>query len=212
MVTKALSKSGLSNVFNKKLLIFDFDGTLADTSPVHAQAFIETLAPFGIVVDYSKLAGRKTADALLLSFSEAGLANPDPEALAALVYEKQRRVRALISLSLAPFPGVTEFLTWAKARFRTALVTSGSHGTVNLALEKLGWMGWFNPVLFAEDVAYAKPNPEGFLRVLEMTGVSANDALIFEDSEAGFQAASIANIDWLDARQLDWSIPKVGDQ
>jgi HAD superfamily hydrolase (TIGR01509 family) len=191
---------------DKRLLIFDFDGTLADTSSLHAQAFSDTLVPFGIIVDYSKLAGRKTTDALLLCFADQELTTPDTQTLTDLVLEKQRRVRTLINETLKPFPGVDEFLLWAKERYLIALVTSGSRGTVELALKKLGWMGWFDLILFAEDVAHAKPNPEGFLRVLEMTGVALEEALVFEDSEVGFKAAKAAGINFIDAQTFDWAL------
>jgi len=187
----------LNALRGKRLLIFDFDGTLADTTPLHTQAFTETLSPLGIPVDYPKLAGRKTADAMVLCFSNAGMATPDAETLNWLVAEKQRRARELIAELLEPLPGVDEFLQWAKSRFEMALVTSGSRGTVELALKKLGYTDWFRPVLFAEDVQHAKPNPEGFLRVLEMTKVAAEDALVFEDSEAGFEAAENAGIEFI---------------
>jgi HAD superfamily hydrolase (TIGR01509 family) len=197
------------NTFDgKKLLIFDFDGTLANTTPLHAQAFSETLSPLGILVDYQRLAGRKTADAMLICFADAGLPAPDAATLELLVAEKQRRIRELIADSLEPLPGVDEFLHWAKLRFEMALVTSGSRGTVELALKKLGFSDWFRPMLFAEDVTKAKPYPEGFLRVLEMTNIAAEEALVFEDSEAGFVAARAASIDYIDARNMDLSIPK----
>ena len=204
-----MSNLGLKNkLAGKRLLIFDFDGTLADTTPLHEQAFTETLSPLGIPVDYQRLAGRKTADAMLLCFADAGLSTPDAETLEELVAEKQRQVRALIPELLEPLPGVDEFLKWAKHRFEMALVTSGSRGTVELALKKLGYTGWFEPMLFAEDVRQAKPSPEGFLRVLEITKVAAEDALVFEDSTAGFAASKAALIDCIDARTMDLTIPK----
>lgn len=192
----------------KQLLIFDFDGTVADTSPLHAQAFTETLAPLGIRTNYSKLAGRKTEDAFRLCFADAGLVEPDDDELARLVAEKQSRARSLIATSLTPLPGVDEFLRWAKPHYRLALVTSGSRGTVELALEKLAYTGWFDPILFAEDVSEAKPHPEGFLRVLEMTSIDAAEAVVFEDSEAGFKAAVAAKLKFIDAREFGWAIPK----
>lgn len=192
----------------KKLLIFDFDGTLADTSLLHAQAFSEILAPQGVKVDYSKIAGRKTSDALLFCYSDAGLPEPDAQTLAVLIAEKQQRVRKYIATGLSPLPGVDEFLRWAKPRFKIALVTSGSSGTVDLALKKLGYMGWFDPILYAHDVKVAKPSPEGFLRVLKLTSTTSDEALVFEDSQVGFKSAIAANIDFIDARNLDWSLMK----
>jgi HAD superfamily hydrolase (TIGR01509 family) len=203
ILNKKIMNSALAG---KRLLIFDFDGTLADTSSLHAQAFSETLAPFGIIVDYSKLAGRKSVDAFLFCFADLELTTPDTQALTNLVLEKQRRVRTLINEALEPLPGVDEFLLWAKKKYSIALVTSGSRGTVELALKKLGWMGWFDPILFAEDVAQAKPNPEGFLRVLKITGIAVEDALVFEDSEVGFKAAKAAGINFIDAQTFDWAL------
>lgn len=202
-----ISNTKINNLLaDKRLLIFDFDGTLADTSSLHAQAFSETLAPLGIIVDYSKLAGRKSVDALLQCFADAELTIPDKQTLTNLVLEKQGRVRTLINEKLEPLPGAHEFLLWAKKNYLIALVTSGSRDTVELALKKLGWMGWFDPILFAEDVANSKPNPEGFLRVLEITGTAVKDALVFEDSEVGFKAANASGIDFIDAQTFDWAL------
>lgn len=184
----------------KQLLIFDFDGTIADTSPLHTRAFAETLAPLGVTVDYSKIAGRTTDDAMRLCFAAAGKDVPDGDAITALTIAKQNRVREMIAAAVSPLPGVDDFLRWAKRRYRMALVTSGSRGTVELALQKLGYSGWFDPILFAEDIQRAKPDPEGFLLALKMTGVSPKGALVFEDSEAGFQAAENAGIAYVDVQ------------
>lgn len=177
----------------KRLLIFDFDGTVADTSPLHADAFAQVLAPLGIAVDYPSIAGLKTLDAMYKCLAEAGRELPE-EGMNALVVEKQRLVRQMIAKSLVPLPGVDEFLRWARPRFRLSMATSGSRGTVQLALEKLGYVGWFDPVVCADDVRHAKPHPEGFSTVLQMVGIPASEALVFEDSHAGFEAAAAANL------------------
>lgn len=192
-------------LLGKQLLIFDFDGTVADTTPLHAAAFAQVLAPMGITVNYSTIAGLKTLDAMRQCLAGAGQTLSDAE-MAALVSAKQQCVRQMIACGLEPLPGVDAFLRWAKPRIRMAMATSGSRGTVSLALEKLGYSGWFDPLVCADDVARAKPDPEGFLKVLQITGVPAVAALVFEDSEAGFCAARSANMPYLDVRSLDWSV------
>jgi HAD superfamily hydrolase (TIGR01509 family) len=147
----------------------------------------------GIAVDYSRIAGLKTMDAMRQCLKGAGIVL-DEDVLVALVTEKQQCVRQMIGQSLMPLPGVDAFLRWARPRFKLAMVTSGSFGTVNLALERLGYTGWFNPLICADDVVRAKPEPEGFLRALQLAGVSAAEALVYEDSEAGFQAAALAGL------------------
>lgn len=190
---------------DKQLLIFDFDGTVADTSPLHAAAFSQVLAPLGIIVDYPSIAGLKTLDAMRQLISVAGKSSNDSE-IVALVSAKQSLVRQMIGCALQPLPGVDAFLQWARPRYKLAMVTSGSRGTVGMALEKLGYSGWFDPLICADDVERAKPAPEGFLMALQLTGVAAGDALVFEDSEAGFQAAAQAGLAYVDVRRAVWPL------
>ena len=183
----------------KKLLIFDFDGTVADTSPLHEAAFAKVLEPFGVGVDYSAIAGMRTAEALRRCFQLAGRLFPEQE-MDALVAGKQSAVRSAIKDSLQPLPGVEDFLHWASSKFRLAMVTSGSRGTVSIALAALGYEGVFDPLITAEDVKRSKPDPEGFLAALRMCDCSASEALVFEDSDAGVQASQCAGISCWDVR------------
>jgi HAD superfamily hydrolase (TIGR01509 family) len=185
----------------KSALIFDFDGTVAETTPLHARAFEETLAPFGFAVDYRSIAGLKTQDAIVRCLRAEGRCETDFD-LAALVAEKQRRARALIAEELKPIPAMEAFLVWARSRFRMAVVTSGSHSTVTLALRKLGYQDWFEPIVCADDVARAKPAPDGFLKALAAMQERPEQALVFEDSQAGFEAARVAGLAVVDARSM----------
>ena len=183
----------------RRLLIFDFDGTLADTGPLHAKAFQEILGPYGIVVDYSTIAGMKTADAIKNCLLSAGHDLSTVE-IGELVTAKQGYVRNLIQEKLLPMPGVDKFLRWAKQRYRLALYSSGSRSTVEISLRKLGYINWFEPMLCAEDVKMAKPSPEGFQKILQITNEKAGSAIVFEDSNAGLQAAASAKIEAVDVR------------
>lgn len=181
----------------KRLLIFDFDGTLADTSPLHAEAFKDVLCPLGVQADYALLAGLRTQDALLLALRTAGIDEKGLD-LGTLVRAKQIRARELISQRLEPIPAVDKFLSWARRRCRLAICSSGSRGSIGLALEKLGYANWFDPIICADDVVQAKPDPEGYLKVLQLTGVNATEALVFEDSSTGVEAALRAGIETVD--------------
>jgi sugar-phosphatase len=183
----------------RDLMIFDFDGTLADTTPLHIAAFAEVLEPFGVTVDYPSIAGRKTRDALRDRLATVGRVLPDFD-LDELAASKQRKVRDLIRNTLRPLPGVEQFLAWALARMRLAIYSSGSRGTIEVSLERLRMRGRFDPVLCAEDVEHAKPDPEGFLKVLAITGVPTHRAVVFEDSDAGVASARAAELDVVDVR------------
>ncbi|MEQ1594208.1 MAG: HAD-IA family hydrolase [Casimicrobium sp.] len=183
----------------KRLLIFDFDGTIADTSPLHASAFTQVLAPLGVPVDYSSIAGMSTGDALRMLFSQNGRELP-PALLAELVSRKQSMVRDMISSHLLPMPHVDDFLRWARSRYRLSVATSGSRGTVRLALAALGYEDWFDPVVCADDVLRSKPHPDVFLAVLRLTQTAAVEALVFEDSDTGIAAAAAASLRACDVR------------
>jgi len=180
----------------RKLLIFDFDGTIADTTPLHQAAFESVFKPLNIPVDYSKIAGMKTRDAMLMLCGKSNnnsIALSD-EQIDSLVSAKQRCVRSLICDHLQPIPEIDTFLRWARSRYHLAMYSSGSFASVSLALAKLGYSDWFNPLLCAEDVVCAKPDPEGFIKVLALTGLKPSESIVFEDSWAGLEAARRSNI------------------
>lgn len=182
---------------NKSLLIFDFDGTVADTSPLHAQAFQEVLAPYGVVVDYGRIAGLTTFDAIRTCLENSAVRIDDSE-LSFLVKAKQSRVREMIKNGLTPLPGMDDFLRWARRNYRVAMVTSGSRATVGMSLTVLGYESWFDPLICAEDVSVSKPAPEGFLKACALAECSPDHAIVFEDSISGVQAALAAGIECWD--------------
>ena len=187
----------------RQLLIFDFDGTIADSSPLHEQAFREVLEPLGLSVDYAQLAGRATRDAVRHCFALNRRVPDDETQLAELARRKQERGRELIATRLTIFPAAAALLDWVRPRHRLALVTSGSRGTIDLALTRLELTGWFDPLLTADDLDRAKPDPQGFLEAVRIAGVIPDQALVFEDSDAGFEAARKAGIEAVDAALLE---------
>lgn len=177
----------------RRLFIFDLDGTLADTSPVHAAAFSEALAPHGIDVDYATIAGLSTDAAMRRLLADAGLPIDDA-GVAALVIAKRTAARAGLA-GVREIAGASAFVDLAGATHRLALCTSAAHATVQGTLATLGLSGRFDPVVTADDVTRAKPAPDPFLAVLDRAGIDAADALVFEDSDAGLAAARAAGID-----------------
>lgn len=197
----SLPQALASRLRGKRLAIFDFDGTLVDSAPLHARAFAEVLAPLGVAVDYARIAGLRTDAAMRHALAAAGIA-VDAARLEALVRAKQARGRALIAEELRALPAAAALLARLRGAVRLALVTSGSRATVRLALGRLGWDDWFDPFVCGDDVREAKPHPEGFRRALALAGVAAAEAIVFEDSPVGFAAAEAAGLAWIDARDL----------
>ena len=189
----------------KQVLIFDFDGTIADTSPLHAAAFASVLSPLGLNLPYWSIAGMKTADAMAFSAASCGQVLTT-EKLNSLVTTKQKLVREMMQIHLVPLPGVDRFLRWAKQHYRLSVATSGSRQTVEFALEKLGYAEWFDPLICSGDVERSKPYPDLFLKVLEHTKSRSDNALVFEDSEAGILAAKNAGIAHIKINLDSWVI------
>lgn len=189
----------------KRLLIFDFDGTLVDSSPLHARAFAEVFAPHGVEVDYPRIAGMTTEAAVDRLAADARLALA-PDERQRLVGAKRERGRELIERELEAIEGAPDFVRAAAGRFRLALCTSGSRPSVEAALARVGLTGCFDPLLTAENVTRGKPDPEMFRAALDRAGTAAGEALVFEDADSGVEAAKAAGIDVLRLPdEADWA-------
>lgn len=178
----------------KSLLIFDLDGTLADSSPIHARAFREAFAPLGIVPDYATIAGMTTEAAVDRVLAGAGI-DVSTDRREALIADKRSRSRALIDSELVAIDGSVAFVRLAQAKYRLALCSSGSRPAVERSIDLLGLVDMFDPVVTANDITRGKPDPEGFLAVLARTGVAPADALVFEDADSGIEAAARAGVE-----------------
>lgn len=186
----------------KKLLIFDFDGTIADTSPFHESAFIETLKPLKVKVNYELIAGKKTIDAMKFCCKKLKL---DDMQYIDLTKTKQKKFKEKIAHSIKPLPGVNKFLEWANRSYDLALASSGSRSNILFCLEKMGYLNIFQYILCGDDVKNGKPDPEIFLKVLRKFHYQPKDALIFEDSKVGFEASANAGIEYFDANNNLWT-------
>ena len=176
-----------------RALIFDMDGTLADTDPVHIRAFVDFLAPFGITVDaqtyHAKITGR-TNDRIFADL----LPGRSAEERRRLSEEKEALFRRM-SPDLAPLAGLLDLLDWAKARsLRIALVTNGPRLNVVHTLDVLGIAERFSVTVAGEDVARGKPDPLPYRTALERLGLAPEEAVAFEDSPAGLKAAKAAGL------------------
>lgn len=178
----------------KRLLLFDLDGTLVDSSPLHARAFEGAFAGTGIAVNYATIAGLVTEAAVDKLLADGGR-DAGADERRALVQDKRQRAAKLIAEELQAMAGAVEFVRRARSRFRIALCTSASRAGTELALTKVGLGGLFEITLTAEDVRVGKPDPEMFTRAVALAGLSPDDALVFEDAASGLAAAAAAGID-----------------
>lgn len=188
---------------NKKLLIFDYDGTIADTSTIHKEAFKRALSNLNLKYNYKDLAGLKTEDAIKKIFETNQLKLPD--SIPNLTARKRKISLKIMTTKLKLMPSFDSFIHLAKQYFILSVVSSGSRESINFGLKKFKLHSLFENIITSADVKFAKPSPDGFLHSLELTeGIKKEEALIFEDSDSGIEAARLAGIDVVDVRNVGW--------
>ena len=182
-------------------LIFDCDGTLADTMPLHWRAWSAISGRHGFEFPESRfyaLGGVPTRDILKMIASEQGLPGLDPLAVA--------REKEDIYLQLLPEVGpVREVVEIARAhhgRVPMAVASGGSRHAIRLVLEHLGIHAWFQTVVTHEDVTRQKPEPDIFLEAARRIGVDPMFCRAFEDTDLGMQAIRAAGMEAVDVRPL----------
>ncbi len=174
-----------------KALLFDLDGTLADTDRLHEQAWLEGLAQHGIQGDHAyyqtQISGGLNPEIvrrLLPQLSEA-----EGEAFLA---QKEARFRELAA-GVGPLPGLGELWNWAQSRgLRRALVSNAPRVNALFMLERLGLK--FDAVVLSEELPAGKPDPLPYRTALAQLGIGPDAALAFEDSPSGVRAAVGASI------------------
>jgi len=172
-------------------LLFDLDGTLTDTDRLHEQAWIEALLPYGIRADHAyyqtHVSGKLNPDIVADILPQLSKAQGE-----AFLQSKEARFRQMAS-NLPPIPGLGRIWPWAQAQnLGLALVTNAPKANVEHMLEMLGLQ--FETVIIAEELAAGKPHPLPYQTALETLGISADQAIAFEDSPSGIRSAVGAGI------------------
>src|SRR5258706_13545645 len=175
-------------------LIFDMDGVILDSNPVHREAWKLYSRRFGIELDESmseRMYGKRN-DEIVRDFFGAGLA---PDAIAAQGAGKETLYRKMMSARLATslVPGVTRLLQ-DRAGTATGLATNAEPANVDFVLDQvrvgdIPLRHCFRVVVDGHQVSRPKPAPEVYLRAAELLGVSPRNCVVFEDSHAGVEAA-----------------------
>ena len=175
--------------------IFDMDGTLIDDMPFHTHIWVSYLTELGAPVDahtfHERTAGFTNKE-ILRTYLGADL--PD-EAVDVYAREKEIRYRSTYRDAIQPIPGLVDFLRQARsAGIRLALATSAPRENIDFVLEIIGLVGYFEVIVGAEEVTRGKPDPEIFQIALRRLGLTAQQALVFEDSRGGIEAARRAGL------------------
>lgn len=178
-------------------LVFDFDGIIVDTEPVHYAAYQVILEPRGLGFnwdDYQEFyMGSDDRDAFRRLFErlEVPLASAQ---LAELIAEKARVFQEL-AVNAMPFPGVVELAQSAGRQVKVGLCSGALRSDIVPVVDRLGIAGIFRAIVTADEVAASKPDPTCYRLVLQRLGVADPAACIaIEDTPAGIAAAKGAGL------------------
>lgn len=180
---------------DKKAIIFDFDGTIADSLHLHEMAFRSCLSGYSLDFDYKDLSGLSTMEAIRRILKSNKFPIVEEEFLN-LVKQKQTYASEYYKDSLSFIPGALSLIQILyKNDFDLYIGSSGSRKNVTIGLNTLGITKYFKKVVTSDDVSQSKPHPEIFQTILDACLIEPRKVLVIEDSESGIQAAIRAGID-----------------
>ena len=173
-------------------LIFDMDGVLIDSEPLHKRAKELAFGEAGIVLPesvYHRHKGRPDATVIPEMLGDTGLS---PDQIAELLHRKHQMFEK-IEHEMKAVPGAAEFVLWAKQRYRIALATSATKRNREAGLKLLGIGNPFEVVVDSERLHRPKPDPEIFEIAISDLHLEPGDCWVIEDSTNGVEAAKAAS-------------------
>jgi beta-phosphoglucomutase len=174
-------------------ILFDLDGTIVNTDPIHYQAWQKMLLRYDIEMDdkfyKSRISGRINPEIVKDILPHLSVAESEQ-----LAEEKEVLFRELAS-HLQPMSGLTQLLAWTEThQLKRALVTNAPRLNAEFMLKVLGINQAFHTIVLADDCQAGKPDPEPYQVALQNLGITAQQAIALEDSPSGIRAAVGAGI------------------
>jgi len=188
------------NLTHPQALIFDCDGTLADTMPLHWQAWQEIVRRYGL--DFSEerfyeLGGVPSRDILKM------LSTEQQRPLDPLSASREKEAAYMLFLAqVRPIEPVAKIVRENAGKLPMAVASGGSQPHINEVLEHLGLLQYFKAVVTSENVKRQKPAPDIFLEAARQLGVEPQFCRAYEDTDLGLQAIRAAGMEAVDVRPL----------
>jgi beta-phosphoglucomutase len=185
-----------------RAVVFDFDGVIANSEPLHFRAYKDVLAARGVALTerayYERYLGYDDVGAFRAIAEDAGLPMSD-EDLSDLVARKAIRMEALEHESSVLFPGARHAIERLSARWPTAIASGALKAEIGRVLDRESLRHFFPIVVSAEDTPASKPDPAPYRRVVELLssmvpGLRTSECVTIEDSKWGLMSAKSAGL------------------
>jgi beta-phosphoglucomutase family hydrolase len=185
---------------NIKGLIFDCDGTLADTMPIHLDAWRKTIESVGRKFEldfFNSMKGTSTKE-IIRHFNNR--------------YDDELKLEEVVDIkadhttenlkTAQPFEPIVDIVHHYKDKLPMAVASGGRKENVETVLESLNIKDFFVTIITSTDGYNPKPEPDIFLKCAERMDVKPEDCLVFEDGDFGIQAAQKAGMHYYDVRPI----------
>jgi beta-phosphoglucomutase family hydrolase len=172
--------------------LFDCDGTIADSMPLHYEAWKKALAEWNCPFDeqlFYAWGGTPVPEVVSMLNEKQGLSMP----VEAVTSRKEDFYFELLP-QLKAIPEVVEHIDAQQGRIPFAVVSGSTRESVTASLVSLKLLERFDVLVCAEDYKKGKPDPEAFLLAAEKLGVAPESCLVFEDADMGIRAAEAAGM------------------
>ncbi len=183
---------------NIRGLIFDCDGTLVDTMPMHYHAWQVALGEAGIPLsedEFYRLAGMPT-----LKIAQALSHNHQSKVTGEQITHRKEQAYIQSIPDIQLIHNVVAIARREQGRRKLSVASGGIHSIVDQQLAAAGLTELFPIVICADDVVHGKPAPDSFLAAAQRMGVEPGQCVVYEDGELGFQAAAAAGMICIDVR------------
>lgn len=178
---------------NYKALIFDLDGTLLNSMPMHNKAWIDTFAENGVTITEQFLqetAGMASIRIVSL-INEQFNKNLDPKKIS--IDKRDKYLKTIDQVEVVP--AVLDIVKTYYQKVPLGVITGGSHAVVDMLLPKLGLDHYFEKVICADDTKLGKDSTEPYLMMTEFLKVEPRGCLFFDDGDVGLKGARLAGMD-----------------
>lgn len=188
-------------------LVFDCDGTIADTMPLHYKAWVQALGEHGVAFPeamFYEFGGMPTEKIIQVLNDRHGTSMPVKET----AEYKEQLYEALIP-QVTPIEPIVQLINEYTGRLPMAVATGGWRRICEKTLRAMHVLDRFQAIVCAEDVEHGKPAPDIYLEAARRIGVEPSQCIAFEDATLGVESARAAGMLVVDIREYGYG-PKLG--